>query len=284
MPYGPACDYVTQTLEEFSFFREYRRGVISRETYIAELRTNAREVDEAFEGDESYRGMAAKYPADFDSHADEIYRELVTRGMLEDVPSSSDLDAFRERIESEYDHGKRHTFIHHDEARLVYRISKSVRPEFMLAIGSYYGYWAVWAMPGVVDGNGSAVLIDPDPEVCAMARENLSRLGYGDTAKVECARAEEVLARTNRHANLVLLDASGSQEHPDSSYHGKGIYGHLISAIHGNMTPGGVLAVHNDRVSGRQPDPLERFHEFCAGHFNMSFTANTPEGFGVYVK
>ncbi len=49
-------------------------------------------------------------------------------------------------------------------------------------LGSYYGYWAAWAVPAVAARGGRVTLVDPDPTACAVARRNFAP--YGDAVRI----------------------------------------------------------------------------------------------------
>jgi predicted O-methyltransferase YrrM len=281
IPYGPVTEHVQAVLAEFPFSRDYCAGHISQEEYVARFEAQADAI-EARLGMAHLCRIAARYPADFDAHAAAMFSTLVDEGFVDEEPEAESFEAFRETIRASYDHGENRTYIHPDEARVLYFLSMAKRPRRMIAIGAFYGYWAVWAMPGVAAADGEAMLIDPDPMVCALAEKNFAALGYGDRTIVHAEKAETVLPGMAQGVDLVLLDAAGSPDHPDPAYHSKGVYGFLIEDIFRVMADGALLVVHNDDLPGAKP--LERFHAFCRVHFKKQYVARTPEGFGAYIK
>ncbi|MBN1917925.1 MAG: class I SAM-dependent methyltransferase [Verrucomicrobia bacterium] len=283
IPYGPDVDFVLAALEPLPVYRDYRAGRLTRAEYAAALDANAGELLARLGGDEHLFWVAKRYPPDFDAASDAILASLVTDGFLDAIPDAP-YDEYRAHVRAAYDHDTRHTSIHPDDARLAYFISMAVRPKRLLAVGSYYGYWAVWAMPGVAGAQGHAVLVDPDREVSALAERNFRALGYGDRTDVRAEPAEEVLPSIEPGLDLVLLDAADSGEHPDPSYHGKGIYGFVIEDIHERMRDGALLVVHNDMPPEDHDAGLERFHTFCTKGFRKGVVTDTPEGVGIYLK
>ena len=166
----------------------------------------------------------------------------------------------------------------------------------MVVAGAYYGYWAIWAMPGVAAAGGRAILIDPNPAVCALAEKNFRAMGYGDCTTVHAKKAEEVFPEIPAEIELALLDAAGDGKHPDPAYRGKGIYAYLAPGLWERMKPGALLVTHNDYQSGiganrisresveRSAAQLAPFHEYMAARCRKSHVAATPDGFGVYLK
>jgi len=167
----------------------------------------------------------------------------------------------------------------------------------MVVIGSYYAFWAIWAMPSVAATDGQAILIDPDAAVCDLAQRNLDALGFGGRAVVRAEKAEDVLPDIEPESlDMVVLDAAGSSDHPDPTYHGKGIYAFMAPAVFEKLRPGAWLVVHNDYLPDVGANPLaqpildgnaaqlEAFHAFCDQRFSNHHVAATPDGFGVYRK
>jgi len=284
IPPGPVSDHLLAILEELPVYQDYHAGRISHEQYVEGLQACVGLVEKRTGEAERLLRLAALYPPDFDREADAIYSTLVAEGFVAAPPALDAFDAYRERVLACYEHGENHTYIHPDDARLLYFLAMATKPKRMLTVGSYYGYWAVWAMAAVVAGGGEAVLIDPNPAVCALAEKNFRALGFGDRTVVHAAKAEAVFADIAPGIDLALLDAAGSHEHPDPAYHGKGIYGFLIQDIYERMSDGALLVVHNDEVPGTEHRPLEPFHAFCEKHFRKRHVTRTPEGFGVYLK
>ena len=293
---GPVVDQFTAVLDEYAFFRDWREGRTDYDQYIDALEANGPELEERFGGPWVPRFLASRYPRSFDENTQSIAAELAGLGFIDGGAPSADLTAFRRVMRERYDHAEKCTAINHDEAGVLYHIAMSAQPRRLVAIGSYYGYWTAWAMPGVEAADGKAVLIDPDEGDCALAQSNFDALGYGGRTTVLPRKAEDVLPRMKPGVDLALLDAAGSHEHPDPTYHGKGIYAHLIAGIFDVLAEGGLMVVHNDyrsdvggnRLCQESLDgadaQLAPFHAFCAEHFGKCYVAATPDGLGVYKK
>jgi len=288
IPYGPKADFVLAALEMLPAYRDYRAGRLTRDEFAAALDANADVLLPRLDGRQGFLDLAKVYPPDFDAAGDAILASLVADAFLDEIPDAP-FDEYRTRIRAEYDHDHRHTSIHPDDARLAYFISMAIKPKRLLVVGSYYGYWAVWAMPGVVaadgaSGNGTAMLIDPDRDVSALAEHNFRALGFGDRTEVRAEPAEEVFPSIEPGLDLVMLDAAGADDHADPGYHGKGIYGFLIADIFDRMRHGALLVVHNDAPPDANERELDRLHAFCSGTFRKGVVNDTPEGVGIYLR
>jgi predicted O-methyltransferase YrrM len=284
-PYGPQADFVLSVLETLPAYHDYRAGRISREEYVAALDADAEAIIARFDGRPGYLEVARTYPPDFDAASDAILASFVAAGFLDEIPEAP-FDEYRAHIRAAYDHDVRCSSIHPDDARLAYFISMALRPKRLLVVGSYYGYWAVWAMPGVAAAEGRAVLIDPDAEVSALAEKNFRALGYGERTTVHAEKAEDVLPSIEPGLDMVMLDAAAPYDHPEPGYGGKGIYGFLVEPIWERMRDGALLVVHNDAPPDgeRSERALDGFHAFCAAHFRQSVVTDTPEGVGFYLR
>jgi predicted O-methyltransferase YrrM len=294
---GPVSEFVQAALAEFPIYRDYLAGRITREKYVEGLEAQAAQIEASLGGARNLLTAASRYPADFDQHADDVFADLLARRFVSEDPSVEAFVKFRKTVFGAYDHGDNRTFIHPDEARLAYFVSMATKPKLMVTIGSYYGYWAIWAMPGVAATGGRAILIDPNPAVCALARKNFQALGFGERATVRAEKAEAVLPELAPNSvDLVLLDAAGGKDNPDPSYNGKGIYAFMVEDVFDKMREGALLITHNDYRVGvganqisqpmieRSVKQLERFHAFCQRKFRKSHVAPTPDGFGIYLK
>ena len=293
---GVVADQVLGVMAEYEFFRDWQAGRSGHDRYIDALEAHLPELEERFGGPWIPRFLVSRYPSSFDENVETITRDLHEAGFVGSIPPWDGFEAFRQVMRERYDHAEKCTSINHDEAWVLYNISAAVRPRRLVAIGSYYGYWTAWAMPGVEAADGKAVLIDPDEGDCALAQHNFDRLGHGQRTMVVPRKAEDVLPRMKKQVDMVLLDAAGSHDHPDPTYRGKGIYAHLIGEVFDKLKDGGLLVVHNDyrrdvggnRLCQAELDEadaqLAPFHEFCAGHFRKCYVAATPDGVGVYLK
>ncbi|OPZ17853.1 MAG: hypothetical protein BWZ10_01127 [candidate division BRC1 bacterium ADurb.BinA364] len=291
---GLVSDQLHRALSEFAPYREYRAGRLPRARYLDWLKENAATL-EARVGPRWARLQAPRYPVDFDEQAERFHADLAARGFVQGEPDKAGFRAFRQRVLSAWDHADKRTSIQPDEAALLYYLAQARRPRRMLAIGSYYGYFAVWALPAIRENGGQATLIDPNPDVCALAERNLAALGFADCAHtlVECA--EDVLEGMAPGIDLVLLDPNGRPAN-DPAFRGKGIYALMVHRVFEKMSDGALLVAHNDYSPEIGPNEmaaellagecakLEGFHAVCAERFRQSMILPTPEGIGVYLK
>lgn len=189
-------------------------------------------------------------------------------------------DEYRKYIRENYDHGPFVTYIFPEDERLLYAVSKITKPEKVFVAGSYYGYFAVWAMKAVRENNGTAVLSDINNEVCGLARENFGRLGYKNNAEIYCEDADALLARRAAPIDMLVLDATGRHDDPRPEYRGKRIYGALLKTAKRLLNKGSVIVIHN--MEPENPDMQALVDELKSVNAAGKDYA-TYNGLGVYI-
>lgn len=253
---GTLSEFILDRLARFSFYNDFARGAISRDQFYHELLRHEEKLKALGLPDDLIRYASRTYPDDCEC-VRIILEDLHRRGLI----SSSwyDLgafDAFRRKIRSRFSHGCYGTAIFPEEERLVFALAQIQRPRRLIALGSYYGYWTIWALPAIREYGGRAFLIDLDREVCALASRNIRRIGFADCATVEVADAIDYLRRCSDCYDVALLDAEGTADNPDPSRRGKSIYYPITSNLVKHMEPGALLVCHNILLYGLVDDPL----------------------------
>jgi predicted O-methyltransferase YrrM len=292
---GPMQEHIERELAGEDALQAYRAGGLSGRAFVSWCEEQAPRLSERIGGGYAVN-VLARWPRDFRENALAAYEALRAEGVVHGPPDPAAFDTYRDRVRSRFSHGRYATFIHPDEAEAVYHVAKDVKPRRVAVFGAYYGYWAVWAMAGLRVTDGKAYLFDPNPDVCELAEENMSRMGLADRVEVIDAPAEEAMSRIEGQIDLALLDAAGAGEHPDPTYHGKGVYAHIANEAVRPLAGDGILITHNDHVALRDAHPfvarhyaaaaeaLAPFHDMCAAAFRVRLRFPTAEGLGVYAK
>jgi len=189
--------------------------------------------------------LSTRFPADEETFVDDALAALRRAGLVAavDYPKSA-FEDFRSRVDSGWDHGGRTTYIFPEEARLLYALAHIVGGRHWLFGGSYYGYWAIWAAPGVAAHGGSLTLVDIDEDVTALAASNFAELVPSADVRFSSADATEPLA-ADESVDVFVLDAEGPKDHPDPELRDKAIYAPIMRANTPVLRPGGLLVAHN---------------------------------------
>lgn len=189
--------------------------------------------------------LSTRFPLDEEAFVDDMLVALRRAGLVTDVeyPKSAFRD-FRSRVDEVWDHGGRTTYIFPEEARLLYALAHVLDARSWLFGGSYYGYWAIWAAPGIAARGGSLALVDIDQDVTALAAANFAAVAPTVDARFLSADATEPLA-ADSSVDVFVLDAEGPKDHPDPELRDKAIYAPIMRANTRVLRPGGLLIAHN---------------------------------------
>lgn len=295
--FGTASDRIRHGLAGNPEFDRWASGLVDRETYAATLDA-VLAWEPAFPLTENECALSARLhwrPGDVVAAA---LHDCVARGILPaagyDVAAFADL---RELVAAKWDHAGRKTFIFPEEAQLLYAVADIARPRTIACLGSYYGYWAVWAIAAASPALERVVLLDVDPDVTALAAANLRALALD--ARVEVLQRDAIAFMDEAEAgsyDLMVLDAEGPKTGPDERLLGKRIYEPIMATALPRLRPGGLVVTHNILLDHTVDHPYFRDHvahnEVELGPFLDVITpacaayvhVETTEGVGIYRK
>lgn len=293
---GPVADQIVKTLDEIASFRMWRRGTIDRGSYVTELdhvMTSPLSASLSL----NQRALSARMHWDGDHFVIRALSECVQTGLL---PSDRyDVEGFRhfaDLMRTSWRHDRRSTFIFPEEAQFLYALANILTPRRIIAAGSYYGYWAAWAIAGAGSALSEAVLLDVDAEVNAIAAANLDRTGLAARTRVLTVDAIGYLRDAQEGADLLIMDAEGPKQGATPRLLAKAIYGPIAEVALPNLQQGGLLIAHNilldQMVDHDYFNALVKHNEAELAEFIDLTTANCPkrlripstEGIGVYMK
>ncbi|AJY40229.1 class I SAM-dependent methyltransferase [Burkholderia humptydooensis] len=294
---GPLFDLVDDVLRDAPEYRGFRAGAQSRAEFAAFLeRVRTQLVGRGVPSNDVH--FAKRFPASIDAAVEHAFAGLAPTGLAWPAEFPAVCAQVAASIGRGFDHQGLGTYIYPEEGRLLLAVALAFRPRNAVFLGSYYGYWAAWALPAIVACGGGAVLVDPDPRVADVARRSLARLYPDADARVEvvCDTGEHYLARGGGPFDLVVLDAELPRDHRDPTRRGKGIYAHLLRAVLPRLAPRSLLVCHNilfrdhsgcaffDDVIARNRDELAPFVELVAREYDCFVECPTTEGVGVGMR
>jgi len=209
-----------------------------------------------------------------------IFDYLVKHNIVSNCENMYDgFEEYRKNIHANYNHGEFVTYIYPEDERLLYATAKIFQPKTAFIAGSYYGYFAIWAMKTIKENNGMFVLADVDGSVCELARENFEKLGYKNNATVCCEDAEKLLLSRTEPIDMLVLDATGRGDDPRPEYRGKRIYASFLKAAKRLLKRGSIIVIHN--MEPENPEMKSLVDELQA--INAVGTSyDTFNGVGVY--
>jgi predicted O-methyltransferase YrrM len=293
---GPLFELVDSVLRDEADYLQFRAGTLGRPALAALLDRRATAlIAHGVPANDVH--FAKRFPASIDNIVRESLETLTRSGI---IPRAVYPDALMNEvaatIRSRFDHAGQGTYIYPEEGRLLLGIAHATAARSAVFLGSYYGYWAAWALWPIMAAGGRAVLVDPDPGVCDIARGNLHRLYPPERVEIVVSTGEAYMERTRSRFDLVVLDAELPRDHPDTTRRGKGIYFHLLDAALPHVAERATLVCHNilfsdhsgapffDGMIGRNELELGPFKALVASAFGELIELPTTEGVGVAVR
>lgn len=289
---GPIFDRVTAVIGKNPTYSHYCAGNISRQEFADFLEMNRAELVEGGVPDEDV-DYAKRYPADRERFLRESLDALASQGVIALAEiDPQQLAAAHARL-TRWEHRNRTTYIYPEEATILAALAILQRPRNVIFLGAYYGYWAGAVLPALAASGGRAVLIDPDPDCCALAVDNLKSEIDDGLVEVKCTTGEEFLSRSGPDFDMAVIDAEVPRDHPDPDLRGKGVYASLFNAVLPRLAIDALVVCHNILLDDNTGAPalsraLERNHREL-GVFETLVRANlsgwtrlpSTEGVGV---
>jgi caffeoyl-CoA O-methyltransferase len=142
---------------------------------------------------------------------------------------------------------RRKTFLHTPYPRMLSgpvqgwflrMISRMIRPDSILEIGTFTGYSAICLAGGLVSG-GKLHTIEAEPSYAEIAREYIRKAKLEDRVILHEGDALEIIPGLNEAFDLVFIDAA--KEHYSDYYH----------AVFEKVKPGGFVLADNALWDGR---------------------------------
>lgn len=132
----------------------------------------------------------------------------------------------------------------HVQGRFLALLSRMIRPQRVLEIGTYTGYSALCLAEGLAEG-GYIDTIDINDELRSMAARHIDRAGFSDRIRLHTGHALEVIPKLEGRFDLAFIDAD------------KKNYLKYYLLVRERMNPGGWILADNVLWSGKIVHPRE---------------------------
>ena len=129
----------------------------------------------------------------------------------------------------------------HYQGRLLSMLSKLIRPQSILEIGTYTGYSALCLAEGM-QKEGEIHTIDINEELFDFQRKYFDKSGYGTQIHQYLGNALDIIPQLNKSFDLVFIDAD------------KNNYSNYFHCIIDKLNVGGILLSDNVLWSGKVLD------------------------------
>jgi predicted O-methyltransferase YrrM len=124
-----------------------------------------------------------------------------------------------------------------------YQLARMINAKSVFELGSGYGYSTAWFGKAVKENGGGIIHHTVwDDELSSLAKDHLSKLGYGDMVQYHNAEAVETLRQTPGPFDIIFNDID-KVGYPDS-----------LPVIKEKLRSGGILIIDNILWSGRVYD------------------------------
>jgi caffeoyl-CoA O-methyltransferase len=133
----------------------------------------------------------------------------------------------------------------HLQGSLLEMISKMIRPQFILEIGTFTGYSAICLAKGLAPG-GRLITIELNDELTQFARSFIERAGLSTAIEQLTGNALEIIPRLEKVFDLVFIDADKRE------------YINYFKSIIGKVKPGGFIIADNVLWGGQVLDPATK--------------------------
>ncbi|MCL2159581.1 MAG: class I SAM-dependent methyltransferase [Oscillospiraceae bacterium] len=277
---GQFALYIEKALSEKDYYKEYLGGKMDSAQFREAMRSDKSLLDASWLNEYNLNRISLM-PPDEKLPADTIVKYLAENRIISKYEDMYEgFDEYRARIRKNYDHGEFITFIYPEDERLLYAVAKITQPKNVFVAGSYYGYFAIWAMKTVCENGGMATLSDINEKVCEVAKKNFEKLGYGDNTEVCCEDAKALFMRRREPIDMLVLDATGRHDDPRPEYRGKRIYGAFLRDAKHLLKKGSAIVIHN--MEPKNPDMkmlVDELQEINA----LGTSYDTYNGLGAYV-
>jgi caffeoyl-CoA O-methyltransferase len=132
----------------------------------------------------------------------------------------------------------------HLQGRLLSLLSKLVRPEFILEIGTFTGYATLCLAEGLKHG-GKLITIDSNDETLSIAKKYFDKSEYASAIEIIHGDATQAIPGINAQFDLVFIDAD------------KENYSNYFDMVVGKMKTGGLIIADNVLWSGKVLEPVK---------------------------
>ncbi|MGC5342625.1 O-methyltransferase [Streptomyces sp. DT171] len=290
---GPAHVLIDEALSKYPQYRAFRRGELSRADYCAWVGSGAAPLSETGLNEDQFN-LSTRLPVNEWAYTERILEELADAGVIGSTCYPADeFGPLYNTVAATFRHGPYKTYIFPEEARLLFALAHILEPRRTVFPGSYYGYWAVWAMPGIIAAEGTATLVDINTDTMRRAQDNLRALGLDEGVDYV---TEDAIAfgRALDRVDFCVLDAEGPKNAEDPLLRDKAIYEPIMRATSRAIRPGGVLLAHNmllqnltenryfaGRIANNESQ-YAGFHSHLDEYYDVHAVYPTTEGVGVY--
>jgi predicted O-methyltransferase YrrM len=240
--------------------------------------------------------LSARFPINEENFIDKILLELYNNNIIQSVkyPKENFLK-YRKKVYESFNHEDNITYIFPEEERIMYALFYILKPKKSVFMGSYYGYWAVWCLPHLLE-NSEIYLLDVDRKVLDLSKENFLKL-HNNINNIYFINEDAIDFVTKIDSiDYAILDAEGPKDYGPIELRDKRIYSPMMKSLYRGLSKKSVVIAHNillenfsngkyfDRKIESNLEQFQDLYNFISENFKMNLNFNTTEGIGIYNK
>ncbi len=132
--------------------------------------------------------------------------------------------------------------------RLLFAICAIKQPRAAVCLGVFCGNTLVWNV-GALTGPGQCATADVIvgsevvPQHVELARRNFAAIGA--VADIRLEDGHDTVQSLAQPIDLLYLDATGPQDHPNERHRGKRIYSSLLETAYPHLADGAIIVAHD---------------------------------------
>lgn len=291
-----AFNKINHQLRHFPWYQDFLGNKISRASYLAEILKHQDTLMSSGLNEDQLH-LSSRFPINAEQKVDSILKHLQMAKAIPtiDYPKAEFQSLFASRDQN-FKHQHFTTYIFPEEARLLFALTHIMKPKRMLFLGSYYGYWSIWALAVLKKYGGEAYLIDIDEKAIQLSKENIQQFGYEDCAQFINEDVMSFINRAKIPHDFIVLDAEGPKVGANPDLLDKAIYYPMIAAAEPYLSKNGMLLCHNILLNNPiqdhyfeakiayNNDQFTKFFPYLKKHFSYTADFDTTEGVGISLK
>lgn len=130
----------------------------------------------------------------------------------------------------------------HLQGKFLEFISRMIKPEYILEIGTFTGYSAICLARGLRSG-GRVITLEVNDELSAFARSYFTRAGLGSEITQVIGKAQEIIPSLDMMFDLIFIDGDKRE------------YTEYYRLAIDKLRPGGFILADNVLWGGKAMDP-----------------------------
>ncbi len=294
---GTAYDRINQVLKNYNWFVKYKGLELTQNKLLSTLIEHKRELIEAGLNEDQIH-LATRFSLNDEETVDAILNDLKNRDIIESTDYPKDYYShIMADITSNFKHASYLTYIFPEEARLLFALTYIKSPKVMVFLGSYYGYWAIWAAFLLKKQNGMAYLIDIDKDALQLARKNMKHFALEKAIELVHQDGIHFMQTEKIAHDFLVIDPEGPKTSPDPDLLDKAIYYPMARAAHPYLKKNGIVLCHNILLNHTlssdnyfkkkiqyNHDQFKKFLPFMREHYSAYNWYDTTEGTGIFKK